>query len=296
VLWDDVEEGARLGLFERVVEGMVSRGMLDTSTLPPQKLDLDTTAFFDAGGNERLKLGLGSSAALTVALAGALTGPREQTGAVELSWVQALVELHRALQGGLGSGIDVAASVCGGVTGYELGAGGSVAGIVPIQWPQEIHHLCVWTGKSASTQSFLDRLQQKRASAPGGVDKALDRLGAVSERGVDALARNDPFRFLDAVDRFWEALDVLGRVIEMPIVSESHRLLRELGTRCGVHYKPSGAGGGDFGICFGTDEERIFEFSRCVREAGFSTPELAEDRAGTLIAGMEGRGEPLGMR
>lgn len=182
------------------------------------------------------------------------------------------------------------------MVGYELGGEGSVAGIVPIQWPEEIHRLCVWTGKSASTHSFLDRLREKRASSPGVVDEALERLGGVSERGVDALARNDPFRFLDAVDRFWEALDVLGRVIEMPILSEAHRRLRELGTRCGVHYKPSGAGGGDFGICFGTDEERIFEFSLCAREAGFSTPELAEDRAGTVIAGMEGRAEPLGMR
>ena len=144
----------------------------------------------------------------------------------------------------------------------------------------------VWTGKSASTQLSSIDSRTQRASAAGGVDESLDRLGQVSERGVDALARNDPFRFLDAVDRFWEALEVLGRIIEMPILSEAHRQLRELGTECGVHYKPSGAGGGDFGVCFSTDNEKIYEFSRRVAASGFATPDLEEDRSGAVVDGM----------
>ncbi len=286
VAWDDSELGARLKLFENVIGEMVTRGLLNPASIPPQKLDMDTTTFFDGGHPERPKLGLGSSAALTVALAYALTGREPEPCSGNLEWLRTLVALHRAVQGGLGSGIDVAASLCGGVVGFELDAGGSVAGIAPIQWPDEVVRAFVWTGRSASTHAFLDRLQASRASGAGGVDEALDRLGQVSERGVDALARNDPFRFLDAVDRFWEALEVLGRIIDMPILSDAHRRLHKLGTECGVHYKPSGAGGGDFGICFSTEEDRINEFCRRARAAGFATPEVEEDPSGAVMTGM----------
>lgn len=286
VVWDDSELGARFELFERVIGEMVACAILDPASQPPQRLNLDTTAFFDAGHPERPKLGFGSSAALTVALATALTGRAPEAGATDLEWLRTLVSLHREVQGGLGSGIDVAASLCGGVVGFELDAGGRVAGIAPIQWPIELVRAFVWTGTSASTHSFLDRLQATRASGAGGVDEALDRLGQVSERGVDALARNDPFRFLDAVDRFWESLEVLGRIIEMPILSDAHRRLRKLGTECGVHYKPSGAGGGDFGVCFSTAEALIREFSERARAAGFATPEVEVDLSGAVMTGM----------
>ena len=286
VCWDDAEAGGRLALFERLAGEMVARGIFDPATVPPQTLALDTAAFFDLGHPERPKLGLGSSAALTVALASALSGRDLQPCSGDLEWLRTLVALHRAVQGGLGSGIDVAASLCGGVIGFELDAGGSVAGIAPIKWPDEISRAFVWTGRSASTHSFLERLRAARGSRKRDVDGALDRLGQVSERGVDALARNDPFRFLDAVDRFCEASEILGRAIEMPILSDAHRRLRHLGTECGVHYKPSGAGGGDFGVCFSAEDERLQEFSRRAEADGFATPEVDMDLSGAVLTGM----------
>ena len=286
VVWDDCELGARFELFERLIGEMAARAVLESAALTPQKLELDTTAFFDAGLPGRPKLGIGSSAALTVALATVLTGRETQPCGGDVAWLRTLVELHRAAQGGLGSGIDVAASLCGGVLGFELDAGGSVAGIAPIQWPNDISRAFVWTGKSASTCSFLEHLENARTSGSQDVDGALDRLGRVSERGVDALARNDAFRFLDSVDRFCEALELLGRAIEMPILSDAHRRLRQLGTECGVHYKPSGAGGGDFGVCFSTDDQRLQEFSRRAEAAGFATPEVDLDLSGAIKDGM----------
>ena len=286
VSWSDRESGDRLVLVERVLVGLVARGLLDPRTAPPQALELDTAAFFSSGTNRRCKLGLGSSAALTVALATALTGRAPEGWAADLEWLRTLVSLHREVQGGLGSGIDVAASLCGGVVGFELDGGGTVAGVVPIRWPERIFRAFVWTGRSASTGSFLDRLRVTRESGKRGVDEALDRLGQESERGVDALARNDPFRFLDAVDRFCEALAILGRVIDMPILSDAHRRLRQVAAECGVHYKPSGAGGGDFGVCFSTEGERILEFSQRAETDGFATPGVDLDLDGAVVGGM----------
>jgi phosphomevalonate kinase len=286
VKWSDRESGEHLVVVERVLGGLVARGLLDPLTAPPRALELDTTAFFSSGPDERRKLGFGSSAALTVALASAVTGRAPEAFAADLEWLRTLVSLHREAQGGLGSGIDVAASLCGGVVGFELGAGGTVAGIAPIQWPEKIFRAFVWTGRSASTGSFLGRLQATRDSGTPGVDEVLDRLGQESERGVDALARNEPFRFLDAVDRFCEALAVLGRVIDMPILSDAHQHLRRLAAECGVHYKPSGAGGGDFGVCFSTEPDRILGFSQRAEADGFATPEVDLDPEGAVVGGM----------
>ena len=74
------------------------------------RIELDTTEFFDASGRKR---GFGSSAALTVVLAavwargaGRPVDPAHAVGE--------LVEHHRAAQGGRGSGYDVATSCLGG--------------------------------------------------------------------------------------------------------------------------------------------------------------------------------------
>jgi phosphomevalonate kinase len=286
LILDDLEMGDRLVLVERVFEGLVARGLLDPLTAQPRMLDLDTTAFFDSGPEERRKLGLGSSAALTVALASALTGRAPESCASDMVWLRTLVSLHREVQGGLGSGIDVAASLCGGVVGFELDSAGSVAGIAPIRWPDGIFRTFVWTGRPADTGSFLERLQASRASGTAGVEEALDRLGQASERGVNALARNEPFRFLDAVDRFCEALAGLGRIIDMPILSDAHLRLNQMAVGCGVHYKPSGAGGGDFGVCFSTEIDRVHDFSRRAVAAGFATPEVDLDLDGAEMSEM----------
>jgi phosphomevalonate kinase len=286
VRWIGRDSGERLVLVGRVLGALVARGLLNPLTARPRVLDLDTAAFFNSAQGEPLKLGLGSSAALTVALASAVTGRTSESCAADLDWLRTLVSLHREVQGGHGSGIDIAASLCGGVVGFELDAGQCVAGIAPIHWPDGIFRTFVWTGRPAATGSFLDRLQASRVAGTGAVDEALDLLGQASERGVDALARNEPFRFLDAVDRFWEALVLLGRAIDMPIVSDPHRRLRAAAEESGVHYKPSGAGGGDFGVGFSTDEDRIEEFSRRAGAAGFATPALELDISGAVVAGM----------
>jgi phosphomevalonate kinase len=72
----------------------------------------------------------------------------------------------------------------------------------------------------------------------------------------------------------------------MPIVSEAHRRLRNLAVRCGVRYKPSGAGGGDFGIAFSNDAGRLEDLARRVAAAGFSVPGLEIEPGGLQGQGM----------
>jgi phosphomevalonate kinase len=150
--------------------------------------------------------------------------------------------------------------------------------------PPDLRVRCVWTGKSASTGDFLARLEARRERDPKTVDAAIDDLARISDYGVEALGTGRSGDFVAAVDEFCGALDALGDVIGMPVFSLEHRRLEDLAHQAGVHYKPSGAGGGDFGLAFAVGDESFHEFSDSVESAGFKVTEIVVDKNGAVAA------------
>jgi phosphomevalonate kinase len=144
----------------------------------------------------------------------------------------------------------------------------------------------VWTGRAAGTSGFLERLESRRAAEGRAVDSALTVLADAAEAGLVALRTLNVGAFLGAVDAFWSGLGNLGRAIEMPILSSEHLRLRELAGACGVHYKPSGAGGGDLGVAFASARDPLLELEERAREAGFRVPDIAVDMEGLQVEGM----------
>jgi len=282
VRWHDEKLGRdAYGLIDQLLRGIGESGSIDLVKLPPLEAILDTRAFFESAGGWESKLGLGSSAALTVAFASALeVWAGDEATSEGTRRLQELVALHRGVQGGAGSGIDVAASFLGGVIRYQLAEDGSVTDAAPLALPENLRMVFVWTGRAASTGDFLGRLEARREEAPNEAEPVLDQLGTISSDGVEALAENDANGFLDAVDVFWGTLEQLGDVIAMPILSEEHRVLRQIAVDCGVRYKPSGAGGGDFGVGFTTDPDAATAFANCVGVGGFRLLDLSIDQNG----------------
>jgi phosphomevalonate kinase len=283
--WHDKVYGrSHFGLVERIIQRLTSTGEIPSGGLPTFAATLDTRAFFETQSGRQAKLGLGSSAALTVALASALEGWAgvDRASAPDLERLQSLVDLHRHVQGGTGSGIDVAASMIGGVLRYRLGDDGAVAVAAPISLPEDLHTVFVWTGRSASTGGFLERLEHGLEARPQDVEPALNELGAVSVAGVAAATAGETAALLDAVDAFWRALDGLGRAITMPILSEEHQVLRGLAVASSVHYKPSGAGGGDLGVGFAIDEIAVSRMAERAVSAGFRVLDLRIDPMGLV--------------
>jgi phosphomevalonate kinase len=285
VRWRDEAIGRRyFAMVEKIVQG-VEAGRAELGVAGPFAATLDTRSFFEAKDGGPAKLGLGSSAALTVALASAV-GAWAARGRFDASDAQlrSLVDLHRAVQGGAGSGIDVAASLLGGVVRYRLDEDGSVAEAAPTGLPENLRMLFVWTGRSASTGDFLERLELRLGESPDEVRPALDALGASAAGGVAAIAEGSATSFLSAVDAFWEGLDRLGGALAMPILSDEHRVLRQLAVECGVHYKPSGAGGGDLGIGFTTDGEALSRMADAAAVEGFRIVDLEIDPKGLVVS------------
>ncbi len=229
----------------------------DIADLGPIELTLCSRPFYAANGT---KYGLGSSAAVAVALTGCLQ--QALTGHTDLATALAV---HRAFQGGQGSGIDVCASYCGGHV--------AVARDVPVEalrWPAGVHVAAVWTGSAASTTAMLTQLDQFAADRPAVHAEHIAALSATAQSALDACRTGDAVALLAGLDTYAQQLRALDDATGLGIWSAGHDELARLAAAAGVVYKPSGAGAGDFGLAFGRDLQAIDVFLAGATDAGFA--------------------------
>ncbi|HHM23546.1 MAG TPA: hypothetical protein ENJ23_00725 [Bacteroidetes bacterium] len=246
----------------------------------PVQITLDTSEFFLRKG--AAKLGLGSSAALTVALLAALfeqyaPGTAMATDRTELFKTALLA--HREAQGNVGSGIDVAACVFGGVLEYQLQdqSKAQPARIEPLSFPQDMLVLPVWSGKPSSTSQLVHQFFAFKEENGNGYRKLLEKLSRLSSAGVSAFRRGDTDAFFSAVQDYYQAMMDIGRSLDEPIISPEHQQIAATVQRNGGAYKPSGAGGGDLGIAFVRSARQLTQMASEVQKAGFDVVHLKLD-------------------
>ncbi|MGH8234239.1 MAG: mevalonate kinase family protein [Rhodanobacteraceae bacterium] len=251
------------------------------SSLAPCRVELDSNPFYLHHADERTKLGLGSSAALTVALLGALHALAQHTPPS----LDECIDVHRAIQRGRGSGVDIAASLAGGLSRFELRGG--TPSCVSMQLSGGLHWRCVFSGRPASTGTMLATVAAWREREPTEYARHLHELATISSRGVDTFASNDAAAFLSSLYDYAQALARLGEASGADIASREHRAIGGLAEDCGVIYKSCGAGGGDVGVTFAVDDTRLREFAERAAQAGFPVIELDADPRGleTNVAG-----------
>ena len=246
--------------------------------LPACRVELDSATFHLEAGGGRVKLGLGSSAALTVALLGALHALAGEAAPT----LAECVDGHRAIQHGRGSGIDVAASLAGGLGCFQLDADRAPR-CEPLALPAGLHWRCVFSGRPASTGEMLARVAAWRERNPYDCARHLDELATISARGVQAVIRNDAAAFLSSLHDYALALAAFGEAGGVDIASAGHRALAALAADRGGVYKSCGAGGGDVGVTFGVDDEGLREFAAGAVQAGFPVIALDVDPHGLRI-------------
>lgn len=296
-------EGASPGAFglplEACVEILAARGLVPQApALPACQVELATAAFHHAGADgQRAKLGLGSSAAIVVALTGALL---RFTGGPVLPR-QALIgichEAHRRLQGGTGSGVDVATVITGGAVAIDFsrqpgsahgdlpGTAARVPQASPVPWPRRLALVAVWSGQSASTPAMLGRLRAFRERDATHFASHMERLGANAGRAVAAWRADDTDGLLGAIAGYESGLRQLDDAAGIGIFSPAHERLRAIAVRHGAVYKPSGAGGGDFGIAL-TDSRSVDQAVRTAyAAAGFAVLDAELCAPGLTVRG-----------
>lgn len=253
-------DGEDFGLFEATWN--VSRPSPAGESLA---FTLDTAAFRDpASGN---KLGLGSSAALTAALAAAL----HALGGGPVADVAHAA--HRDFQGGSGSGVDVACSVAGGVIEYRL----AEREAAPIEWPDGLYYSILWSGVPAGTPAKLARLGERPDSA------ASTELADAARAAAAAFAGGDAAGIVAELERYRQVLERFDEAHGLGIFDAGHSSLAKRAARQDLVYKPCGAGGGDVGVALATDRSSLASFEQDAVRAGFRRLALSIDPRGAML-------------
>jgi phosphomevalonate kinase len=206
-------------------------------------INLDTSDFIDRGTLR--KIGIGSSAALTVALCAAVSG----SGDIE-TLMNLAQRAHAELQGGVGSGADVACSLSGGLIDYRMGG----ASVTALSWPEGLSYRVIWTGVPASTRDKLSKLNAGR-SLP-----SRQQLVRAAEGLASAWRSGDTDRIISEYPGYNEQLRDFSIDHGLGIFDAGHETLWRAANDVSLVYKPCGAGGGDVGIVFGTDDAELDSF------------------------------------
>ena len=246
------------GLLQSVVHTLPSAAKLPTHA----HLTLDTRSFFYDGK----KLGIGSSAAILVALAellGHLT--KQRISAAEL------INVHNALQASSGSGLDVMASRQGGLIRFQSGK------TIQMSLPTELHMRFVFTQVSTSTQAMVSRFRQLIEAYS---TTALSKWRKLATDVADATF--DVSQFLECLATLNQFVLEFDRVTGLGIFSH-HRTFLDVANHSGVLYKPCGAGGGDIGVALSDDASKLAAFERTATQKGLTILNLNVARHGASI-------------
>ena len=229
---------------------------------------LDSREFTVADGR---KLGIGSSAAIAVALAAALN----QCAGANAGVVAMAMDAHREFQGGSGSGVDIACSARGGVIEFRMG--GSPA--ISRAWPTGLHYALLWSGRSADTVAQIAKLN---ALGSGPSRSALARA-AVDVAKV--WSESDTALILAKLAEYTNVLRHFDGDHDLGIFGAGHAELADAAVSGSVVYKPCGAGGGDLGIVLADSESKLSAFVEMASRSHFEKLDLAIDETGVDVPG-----------
>jgi len=207
-------------------------------------IHLDSSEF--VATDSQTKLGIGSSAAVTVALCAAANATADFE-----TLARSAQRAHADLQGGRGSGVDIASSLHGGLIEYRM-AGNSAT---PLNWPDDLCWRLIWSGSAASTREKISKLDAA-VHRPSRV-----RLADASETMSQAWQSGSADRILSEYRHYIDQLREFSVDHELGIFDAGHEDIWRVAMGANLVYKPCGAGGGDVGIVFAKNDDELDAFT-----------------------------------
>ncbi|HPC84266.1 MAG TPA: hypothetical protein P5234_11425 [Thermoanaerobaculaceae bacterium] len=246
-------------------------------------IETDTRAFVSPAG---VKFGFGSSAAVAAAAWAALTALADGRPPSPAAVLAAVLEAHRAAQRGAGSGVDVAASCLGGVLEYRLEGRGRRRRLEcrRVAWPERLRIVAIHTGEAASTPEFVRLVRELARRDRTAYRELMSALAELARAGCAAVQHGDMQALLATSRAYCGLMGELGRRSGADILSAAHLRVQALVEREGAAYKPSGAGGGDFGVALTEHEAVAARVRAAAAAAGLSAMDLVPDPRGVEVA------------
>jgi phosphomevalonate kinase len=231
------------------------------------ELRLDTSMFLDPGSGS--KTGIGSSAALSVALAYAL----HELNPSETDPLQVAHEGHLRFQGGLGSGVDIATSAAGDLVKYWM----RDRSVTNFTLPRGLECRLFWSGSPASTGKKLERLSSH------GPQPSQEALAYSARRMAEAWQSGLAKSVLSEYREYIRVLQEFSDDHGLNVFGAGHRELAATAQDAGLVYKPCGAGGGDIGILLTDDPARADAFVAESLPENFEVLDLDIDTQGVTV-------------
>jgi phosphomevalonate kinase len=253
------------------------RGAADPAARAALEVSVDSTAFYD----RMTKLGLGSSAAVTVAATALALGTADRHEILEIA-----LAAHARAQGPLcarGSGADIAASVHGGTIVFSLPGGGAPCHVERRRWPSSVAIVPFFTGAPADTAQLVSRIHAARDAHRTAVDAALIAIADASRAACVAMSAPPDIAtvaLIGAIALAANATDRLAIVSKVDLVPECVTAARAALVRLGGTAKTTGAGGGDVGIAVVPATADMTVVTRLLIEAGGQPLRIARDETG----------------
>ena len=269
----------------------------------------DSRAFFLG----TTKLGLGSSAAVTVAATALALSTNHELPVIDRDLVQqiaaaahataqstkprtsaaelaprrrslssmdlaAQLEPVAATAGVRGSGADIASAVHGGVIAFQKGQ------VTRLTWPSGVTLVPFFTGNAADTTELVAEVNAARVRAPADVEAALAAIAAASRAACQACESRAPEiaanALLAALVLAAHATDRLAQAAGLPLVPPCVADARAALARLGGTAKTTGAGGGDVAIAVIPATADVARARRLLVEVGCQPLDLAVDTTG----------------
>lgn len=264
----------------RFVTAALRSGLACCSGIAHHSFTIDIVSRLAA--QDGAKVGLGSSAAVTAGVLAALfaaAGREVSERQCRNQLFATALEAHRRVQGELGSGADVAASVHGGLILFRPRNG--LAEISPLALPTGTRLLAAWTGEPASTPDLVSRY---RGAANGHAARRaafVEASRATVSEFVAGLAQGSlPLASVLAGEAL---LEQLAADLSLPLLTPRLRQLVEIARHHGAAAKISGAGGGDCGIAFAPDADSARQLRRDWQAAGLVPLDFSICNAGVSV-------------
>jgi len=257
-----------VAIFEHTARKLLEKGF----KIPPLEIFLDTYDFYYT--QSLFKLGLGSSAAVTVSLitgllASNIVDPKEISRETILKLA---LDSHKKAQGNIGSGIDIVTAIYGGILKYQIK--NNEISFKRLKMPNNLYYLTVWSGKSASTTGYVKKFYEYKKKRPKEFYNLVNRMTETSSEGIEAFENQDLEKFLSKYDEYYHLLHSLNHNLSIPVITDEHKLIHDICHKQGVVYKSSGAGGGDIGIAFSTSQEKLDSVAQELKHLNFDTLEI----------------------
>jgi len=225
---------------------------------------VDSSEFFrTAKDGTAIKLGIGSSAAVSVGITQALSQYQAIRSSPENLLSQAN-SIHQSLQGKQGSGIDVAC--CFADQGVIECTKDSVKNHTwsILNWPNGLHLKALTTSQYGSTNRLVANYQRVSNLYPKEFNSALDQFLDITQSLSHAWKSEDVDLIIDLLRAYDVQIKKLDKIGGIGIYTQVHADIQNIASTHNVFYKPSGAGGGDIGLAFSSSLDALSDFSDAI--------------------------------